>query len=277
MGRIALPLTALALLVLCGGCASKLHPPEVDTADIEAMGVVVSQEAGRPLSLTLVESEVTRHLYRRFRLYTGAQLAAIVGEHHLSRELLLDPDTCAKLERETGIDAVLEVTVTAHEIKWSRAGPRGAHVALAMQLIDIPDGVVRWSRSAKESRTTDTISTAVHDATSAAVWSCLKYLVGWESIVRREELIQQCARTGLVLAGEDRYMVERVERGSVWEKAGLRAGDEIVRVAGAPVASDSLEWPGGWPAAPVAVSVRRGESLIEMTVPGLTKELREAR
>ncbi len=276
MARIGLPLIALALL-LCGGCASKLHPPEVDTADIEAMGVLVRQEAGQPLSLTLVESEVTRHLYRRFRLYTGAQLAAVVGEHHLSRELLLDPDTCARLERETGIDAVLEVTVTAHEIQWSRTGQDRAHVALAMQLIDIPDGVIRWSRSAKRTGAAGTISTAVHDATSDAVWDCLKYLVGWESIVKQESLRLQCAHTGLVLTGEDRYVVEQVARRSVWDKAGLRPGDEIVSVAGVPVAAGSLEWPSDRPAESICVGVRRGESLVELTVPGLTKKLREAR
>jgi hypothetical protein len=277
MGRTALLLAASVLLLLSAGCASKFHAPEVDTADIEAMGVVVSQEAGQPLSLTLVESEVTGHLYRRFRLYTGAQLAGVVGERHLSREMLLDPDTCARLERETGIDAVLEVTVTSHEIQWSRTGQDRAHVALAMQLIDIPDGLIRWSRSAKRTGTSETISGAVHEATSSAVWDCLKYLVGWESIVKREELIQQCARTGLTLTDEGRYVVERVERGSVWEKAGLREGDEIVSVAGAPVGAEGLQWPGDRPAESVCVSVRRGDSLIEVAVPGLTKKLLEAR
>lgn len=277
MGRIGLLLAALLLLLLCAGCAGKLHPPEVETADIEEMGVVVSQEAGQPLSLTLVESEVTRHLYQRFRLYTGAQLAAVVGERHLSRELLLDPETCARLEREMGIDAVLEVTVTAHEIKWSRAGQDWAYVALAMQLIDIPEGVIRWSRSTKRTGTSETISGAVHDATSSAVWDCLKHLVGWESIVKREELIQRCARTGLVLAGEDGYVVERVERGSVWEEVGLREGDEIIAVQGAPVGVGGLERPGDLPAGTVAVSVRRGESLIELTVPTLKKELWQTR
>ncbi len=70
-----LSIPAVILLFCLSGCAGKQHSPEVDTSWITAMAVVVAQEAGQPLSLTLVESEVTRHLYRQFRLVTASQLA----------------------------------------------------------------------------------------------------------------------------------------------------------------------------------------------------------
>jgi hypothetical protein len=272
MIRIALLLVSLALVWLCAGCASKVHPPEVDTADIQAMAVIVTQEAGQPISLTLVESEVTRHLYRQFRLVTRGQLESLLGGPRLSPGMLFDPDICAEIERLTGVDAILQVTVTGHDIEWTTTQRYRAHVGLAMQLLEVPAGTVRWSRSVRRTETADTISGAVHEAVSDAVWECLKYLVGWESIVSHDDLVRVCSRTGLQLetaadscAGG--LKVREVAQASVWDRAGLRAGDVIARVNGQPISEPGVEWPAGRGATEVSITVRRGQALLEVSLP----------
>lgn len=265
-----LAIAAAALLCCLGGCAQKHHAAEIDTSWIDSMAVVVAQEAGQPLSLTLVESEVTRHLYHRFRLVTASQLAAGLGEYRFGYPISLDPQTCAEIAYATGVDAILYVVVTGHEIMFSAPGEYRAHVALAMQLIEAPTGIVRWSRSATRRDSSDTISIAVHEAVSSAVWDCLKYIVGWESIVKGDSLVNVCSRTGLDLdaasdsAGEVR--VEAVAPNSSWEQAGLRSGDVIARVNGQPIDAATIEWPSGGSSDGVSVTVKRGEALVELTV-----------
>jgi len=265
-----LAIVAAALLFCLGGCARKHHPAEIDTSWIDSMAVVVAQEAGQPLSLTLVESEVTRRLYHRFRLVTASQLAADLGDYRFGRPLSLDPQTCAEIARATGVDAILYVVVTGHEILFSGPGEYRAHVALAMQLIEAPTGIVRWSRSARRSKSSDTISVAVHEAVSGAVWDCLKYIVGWESIVKGDSLVTVCSRTGLKLdpapdSGAE-VRVKEVAAHSAWERAGLRSGDVIARVNGRPIDAATIEWPAGGPSDEVALTVKRGEALVELTV-----------
>ncbi len=234
------------------------------------MAVVVAQEAGQPLSLTLVESEVTRRLYHRFRLVTASQLAADLGEYRFGRPLSLDPQTCAEIAHATGVDAILYVVVTGHEISFSAPGEYRAHVALAMQLIQAPTGTVRWSRSATRRTSSDAISVAVHEAASGAVWDCLKYIVGWDSIVKGDSMVTVCSRTGLDLdAPSDpgaRVRVEAVAPDSFWEQAGLRSGDIIARVNGHPIDAATIEWPAGRPSDEVSLTVKRGEALVELTV-----------
>ena len=271
MPRLCWFLILSVILLFClGGCAQKQHSPEVDTSWIEAMAVVVAQEAGQPLSLTLVESEVTRHLYRRFRLVTASQLALALGEHRLGQPLSLDPETCAEIGRLTGVDAILQVTVTGHEIVFSGAAGYRAHVGLAMQLIEVPTGTVRWSRSARRSNSSDSISIAVHEVVSGAVWDCLKYLVGWESIAERESLLRLCSRTGLdldpsVSPAAGGMQVREVAPDSRWENAGLQAGDIITSVNGQPVDRASLEWSGGRPRQ-LSLTVKRGHERIQVRV-----------
>ena len=267
-----LSIVVATLLCCLGGCAQKHHPAEVDTGWITTMAVVVAQEAGQPISLTLVESEVTRHLYQQFRLVTASQLAGALGEHWMGRPMSLDPEVCAEIGRLTGADAILQVTVTGHEIAFSGPGEYRAHVALAMQLIEAPAGTVRWSRAARHSRSSDAISVAVHEAVSSAVWDCLKYLVGWESIVKGDSLVAVCSRTGLSLdAGSQSaaggMRVKEVAPDSPWEQAGLRSGDLITRVNGQPAEAASIEWPAGGRPDEVSLTVRRGDSLVDLIVP----------
>jgi ABC-type uncharacterized transport system auxiliary subunit len=266
----SLAIVAAALLFCLGGCAQKQHPAEIDTSWIRSMAVVVAQEAGQPLSLTLVESEVTRRLYHRFRLVTVSQLAADLHDYRFGRPLSLDPQTCAEIAYATGVDAILYVVVTGHEISFSAPGEYRAHVALAMQLIEAPTGIVRWSRSATRRDSSDTISIAVHEAASSAVWDCLKYIVGWESLVKGDSLVTVCSRTGLDLdAPSDRggeIRVEAVAPNSSWEQAGLQSGDVIARVNGRPIDAPAMEWPAGGPSDGVSVTVERGEALVELTV-----------
>jgi hypothetical protein len=271
MGRVCwLAIAAVILLFCLGGCAQKHHPPEVDTSWIDSMAVLVSQEAGQPLSLTLVESEVTRQLYRRFRLVTAGQLGTVLGHYPAMYPVILDPQICAEIGRATGVDAILHVTVTGHEVLFSKTGDYRAHVALAMHLIEAQTGIVRWSRSSRSSKSSDAISVAVHEAVSGAVWDCLKYIVGWESMVKGDSLVTVCARTGLDLdaasdpGGEMR--VEAVAPNSSWEQAGLRSGDVIARVNGQPVDAATIEWPAGGPSDGVSLTVKRGAALVELTV-----------
>lgn len=273
MGRVCwLVILSVVALVFLGGCASKHHPPEVDTSWITAMTVIVGQDAGQPISLTLVESEVTRHLYQQFRLVTASQLAAALGEYRLTRPMLFDPATCAEIGRLTGVDAILQVTVTSHEIEFSRAGHYRAHVGLAMQLIEVPTGTVHWSRSARRSRSADTISVAVHETVSGAVQDCIKYLTGWKSIVKQGSTVDLCSRTGLELdqpAGSAArgVRVQKVAPDSVWERAGLRAGDVISSANGQSLDAPAVEWLGNAAVSEVSLTVRRGEALVELTVP----------
>ncbi len=264
-------LSAVVLSSSVGGCGQKHHPPEVDTSWITVMAVVVAQEAGQPLSLTLVESEVTRHLYRQFRLVTATQLAAAIGEYRLMRPMPFDPEVCAEIGRLTGADAILQVTATGHEVAFSGPGEYRAHVALAMQLIEVPTGTVRWSRSARRARSSDAISVAVHEAVSSVVWDCLKYLVGWESIVEGDSLVSICSRTGLKLeaapdSGAGEIRVREVAANSPWQRAGLKSGDVIARVNGRPVEAGSIEWPAGGRPHEVSLTVERGSALVELTV-----------
>ena len=272
MGRVCWPAIAAVILLFClGGCAQKTHPPEVDTSWIRSMAVLVTQEAGQPLSLTLVESEVTRQLYRRFRLVTAGQLGSVLGHYPSMYPVVLDPHVCAEIARATGADAILHVTVTGHEVQFSNTGNYRAHVALAMQLIEARTGIVRWSRSSSRSKSSDSISVAVHEAVSSAVWDSLKYIVGWESIVKGDALVDVCSRTGLALdAAPDPgggIRVEEVAPDSSWQQAGLRSGDVIARVNGYPVEAATIEWPAGVPSDEVALTVKRGEALVELTVP----------
>jgi ABC-type uncharacterized transport system auxiliary subunit len=278
--RVVAP--AFALLFCLGGCASKYHPPEVDTSQIETLAAIVTQDAGQPISLTLVESEVTRHLYQRFRLVTAAQLAAALGRPQLPGRLLLDPATCAEIERQTGVDAILEVTVTGHEIEWTTARRHRAYVGIAMQLIEIPTGTVRWSRLCGREKTSDTISPAVHDAVGDAVWDCLKHLIGWESIVRQDDLVRVCSSSGLHLdaapdVNADGLVVRHITPGTVWERSGLRAGDVIARVNGRPLDGTHIEWPNDTRKSEVSLAVNRGDALVEVTVPLDEAEISPAR
>ncbi len=261
---------AVALLFSAAGCAEKHHAAEINTSWISDMAVVVSQEAGQPLSLTLVESEVTRHLYRHFRLVTASQLAATLGQRPFMLPGSLDPETCAEIARLTGVDAVLQVTVTGHEIGFSSGGEYRAHVALAMQLTEASTGIVRWSRSARRSRSADTISAAVNEATSSAVWDCLKHLIGYDSIVQGESITRVCSQTGLTLdqAPDARGMtVRQVAQDSVWARAGLRSGDVIARVNGRPLDGGRVEWAADEHPREVSLTVKRNDTVIEMTVP----------
>jgi hypothetical protein len=248
---------ALALLLSAAGCAEKHHAAEINTSWISDMAVVVSQEAGQPLSLTLVESEVTRHLYRHFRLVTASQLAATLGQRPFMLPGSLDPETCAEIERLTGVDAILQVTVTGHEIGFSSGGEYRAHVALAMQLIEASTGIVRWSRSARRSRTSDTISEAVNEAVSSTVWDCLKYLIGYDSIVQGESMTRVCSQTGLTLDPSP----------DARARAGLQSGDTIARVNGRPLDGGRVEWTAGEHPGGVSLTIKRDDTLIEMTVP----------
>jgi len=184
--------------------------------------------------------------------------------------MVLDPQICAEIARASGVDAILHVTVTGHEVLFSNTGNYRAHVALAMQLIEAPTGTVRWSRSSRRSKSSDAISVAVHEAVSGAVWDCLKYLVGWESIVKGDSLVDVCSRTGLTLDADpdagDGIRVEEVAPDSSWEQAGLQTGDLIARVNGQPVEATTIEWPAGGPSDEVALTVKRGEALVELTV-----------
>ena len=273
MGRVCwLLIFCLALLFCLAGCAEKHHPPEVDTGWIRAMAVVVAQEAGQPLSLTLVESEVTRHLYHQFRLVMPSQLAAALGEYPLTRATFFDPETYGKIVTRTGVNAVLEVIVTGHEITFSRAGEHRAQVALSMQLFELPSGVVRWSRSTRRTRGSDTVSAAVHEAVSGAVWDCLKHLTGWDAIVKQDSLVRVCSRTGLSLdstaeSAADGLEVKQVASGSVWQQAGLRRGDIIARVNGRSLDCATVEWPGRGRPKEISLTVKRGDDLVELTVP----------
>ena len=123
---------------------------------------------------------------------------------------------------------------------------------------------------ARRSNSSDSISVAVHESVSGAVWDCLKYIVGWESLVKGDSLVTVCSRTGLDLdapsdpGGEIR--VEAVAPNSSWEQAGLQSGDVIARVNGRPVDAATIEWPAGASSDGVSVTVERGEALIELTV-----------
>ena len=273
MGRVCwLLIFSLALLFCLAGCAQKHHPPEVDTSWVRAMAVVVAQEAGQPLSPTLVESEVTRHLYHQFRLVTPSQLAAALGEYPLTRATFFDPEMYGRIVARTGVNALLEVVVTGHEITFSRAGEHRAQVALSMQLFELPSGVVRWSRSTRRTREADTVSAAVHEAVSSAVWDCLKHLTGWDSIVKQDSLVRVCSRTGLSLHSTaesvaDGLEVKQVASGSVWQQAGLRSGDIIARVNGRSLDCATVEWPGRGRPEEISLTVKRGDDFVELTVP----------
>jgi S1-C subfamily serine protease len=141
-----------------------------------------------------------------------------------------------------------------------------------MQLFELPSGVVRWSRSARRTRRSDTVSAAVHEAVSSAVWDCLKHLTGWDAIVKQDSLVRLCSRTGLSLdstaeSATDGLEVKQVAIGSVWQQAGLRRGDIITRVNGRSLDCATAEWPGRGRPKEVSLTVKRGDDLVELTVP----------
>ena len=263
---LVLPLFWLA------GCSAKHHPQEADTSWIETLAVVVAQDSGQPLSLTLVESEVTRHLYQRFRLITRSQLETIADEHRLAGGRLFDPPTLIEIGQLAGVEAVLQVTVTGHEIEWTTTQRYRAHVSLAMQLFEVATGTVCWSCLSRRTKTSETISVAVHDSVSGAVWDCVKRLTGWESMVEGDGAMRVCSRTGLQLAPASdadgrRVTVQEVAAGSVWAEAGLRAGDVIEAVNGRQVSGSAIEFPRGAEERCISLSIRRGDRRMELTVP----------
>jgi len=272
MKRAGCLLCLVSLLLWLGGCSGKHHPPEVDTGWIETLAVVVAQDSGQPLSLTLVESEVTRHLYHRFRLITRSQLETIADEHRLAGGRAFDPPTLIEIGRLAGADAVLQVTVTGHEIEWTNTERYRAHVSLAMQLTDVATGTLTWSCLSRRTDTSQTISAAVHDSVTRAVWDCVKRLTGWESMVEERNLVRVCSRTGLQVApasdpSDGRLTVQQVASGSPWAEAGLRAGDIIERVNGREISGAVREFPSGPDLRCVSVSVRRAGRVMELTVP----------
>lgn len=262
-------LPAICLLGLLGGCAGKYHPPDIDTGWITTLAVVVGQDAGQPVSLTLVESEVSRHLYEQFRLVTPGQLAAALGEDRLRPRRLGEPGVAAEIGRRTQVDAVLEVTVTGHDIGWTSSARHRAMVAIAMQLVEVPSGTVRWIRSAQSSDTAETISEAVHEAVSDAVWDCLKHLLGYESLVRGPSGGRISGGGVTVTSAPSseggQVIVMDVASGSTWERAGLRAGDIVLRANGRRPDGARLEWPSQ--RRDVSLTIRREGKLIELTVP----------
>jgi hypothetical protein len=264
-------LLVVSLVAVVAGCGGKYHPPEIDTSWIETLAVVVGQDAGHPVSLTLVESEVNRHLYQRFQLVTRGQLMRMLGEEWLRPGRLQDPRTTAEIGRRTRVDAVLEVVVTGHDIAWTSNGRSRATAAIAMQLVEVPSGAVRWIRSARRSDTAPTISEAVHEAVSDAVWDCLKHLIGYESIVQGGGDAPASAGGVTVVSVPEPagggLAVTAVTAGSTWDRAGLRVGDVVVSVNGRSLAGPRVEWPRAGEGRELSLSVRRGEELVELRVP----------